>query len=67
MAGSGQGRTGDAEMCQLHWCQQPLRAMEKVIPCDLSASTFVSKETVKVVFEVISASCIGMLGERVTR
>lgn len=65
MAGSGRGRTGDTEMCQLHWCQQPLRRREKVIPCDLSASTLISKETAKkVVFEVISASCMGMSGER---
>lgn len=51
-----------------HWCQQPLRWREKVIPCDLNTSTLFSNEKAeKVVFEVILASYIGMLGERVTK
>ena len=47
MAGSGQGRTGDIkEMCRLSGASS-LQGKGKAIPCDVSASTLVSKETVK--------------------
>lgn len=71
VVGLGQGTTGDTEMCQLTAASSLWGDGRKwflMIHYDLSASTLVSKETVKkVVFKVISASWIGMLWEKVTK